>query len=129
MIYLKQRSPLIKPPKTHHFHTYRYKPPTSPQYSTASQATPYSPTSISINLKPQSSSLFISVSILPGGILSVVIDPQQCQPSNWIPILPIPNHFKLHPCSYIYTTIDHMPEAKNLEVVQQFLNKPMPTSQ
>ena len=57
----------------------RYMPPTSPTYSTDSQATLYLQTSISINLEPQSSSLFISLPILPGDILMVITDPQQCQ--------------------------------------------------
>ena len=72
------------------------KKPTSPTYSTDSQAALYSPTSILINLEPQSSPPFISLPILPGGILMVITDPQLCQRSDRIPILPIPNHFKLH---------------------------------
>ena len=116
------------PPPIHVFNPHRYMPPTSPAYSTDSQATPYLPTSILINLKPQSSSLFISLPILLGGILSVITDPQQCQPLDWIPILLIPNNFKLHPHSYIHTTIDHIPESENLEVVQWLLNDPMPTN-
>ena len=111
------------------FNPQRYTLPTSPIYSTDSQATLYLLTSISISLKPQSSPPFISLPILPGGILTVITDPQQCQPLDGIPILPIPNHFMLHPHSYIYTTIKHIPEARYLEVIQQFLNEPMPTSQ
>ena len=51
------------------------------------------------------------------------MDPQQCQPSGWVPILPIPNHFKLHPCSHIHTTstppLTASQRLKILEVVQQ----------
>ena len=117
------------PSPIHVFSPYHHTLPTSPAYSSDSQASPYSPTSISIHLEPQSSSSPISLPILLDGVLPVIPDPQQHQPSLWVPILPIPNHFKLHPHSYIYTTIDHLPNAKNLEVVQQFLNKPTPTSQ
>ena len=121
-----QTSHASPPSPTHMFNPHRYTPPTSPVYSTDSQATLYSLTSISINLKLQSSSLFISLPILPGGILLVTTDPQQHQPSDWIPILLILNFFKLHPCS---TTADHIPETENLIVIQWFLNEPMPTSQ
>ena len=69
-------------------------------YLTGSKATPYLVTSISLQLKPQSLSPSISLPIIPGGIVSVIPDPQQCQPSDWVPILLIPNHFKLNPCSY-----------------------------
>ena len=122
-----QTNQASSPSPIHVFNAHRYLPPTT--YSTDSQATPYLPTSISLNLVPQSSSLSISLTILPGSILSVITDPQQYQPLDWIPILPIPNHFKEHPHSYICTTIDHIPKAKILEVVQLFLKEPMPTSQ
>ena len=100
------------PSPIHMFNAHRYTPPTSPAYSTDSQATLYLLTSILLNLEPQSSSLYISLPILPGCILLVISDPQQCQSSDWIPILMIPNHFKLHPCSYIGTNIDHIPRLK-----------------
>ena len=122
MIYLIQRLPLAKSTKTHHLHLYkyaipqRYTPPTSHNYSTDSQETPYLLTSISFNIEPQSSPPFISLPILPGGILLVMRDLQQCQPSDGIPILLIPNHFKLHPCSYICTTIDLILEVRNLDL-------------
>ena len=46
------------------FNMHRYMLPTTPPYSTDSQATPYSLTSIKLHLKPQSSSLSISLPIL-----------------------------------------------------------------
>ena len=55
---------------------HRYMLPTSPTYLKDSQATPYLLTSISLHLKPQSSSFSISLPILPGGILSVITNPQ-----------------------------------------------------
>ena len=122
-----QTDQVSSPSPIHMFNAHIYMPPTSPPHLTDSQATPYSLTSIKLHLKPQSSSLSISLPILPGSILSVIMDPQQCQPSDWIPILPILNHFKLHPHSYTHTTV--ILEAGNLEVVQWFLNEPMPTSQ
>ena len=79
--------------------------------------------------EPQNSSLYISLPILHSSILSVTLDPQQHQPLDWIGILPIPNQFNLLQCSYICTTIKYTPEAKNGEVIQQFLNKPTPTNQ
>ena len=57
------------------FNAHRYTPPTAPVYLTDSQATPYSPTSVKLHLKPQSSSLSISLPIIPGGILMVIMDP------------------------------------------------------
>ena len=68
---------LIQPSHIHMFSPHRYMPPTSPACSTDSQASLYSLTSILINLKPQSSSLFISLPILPGSILLVRTDLQQ----------------------------------------------------
>ena len=82
------------------FNTHRYMLPTSPVYLTDSQATPYLPISIPLYLEPQSSPLSISLPNLPGGILSVIMDPQQCQPLEWILILPIPNHL-----SYVHIAI------------------------
>ena len=63
---IDQASP---PSPIHMFNAHRYMAPASPVYSTDSQATPYLLTSISLHLKPQSSSLSISLPILPGGIL------------------------------------------------------------
>ena len=88
------------PSPIHGFNVHRYMLLTTPAYSTESQATPYLLTSIKLHLKPHSSSLSISMPILPGSILLVIMDPQQCRPLDWIPILPIPNHFKQHPYSY-----------------------------
>ena len=104
-------------------------PSTLPAYSTDSQTTPYLPTSSSIHLEPQSSTPYILIPIVLGDIKMVTTDHQQCQPLIWVPFPPIPNHLKLHPHSYICTTIDHLPNNENLDVIQQFLNKPTPTSQ
>ena len=100
------------------FTPYHYTLPTSPAYSTDCQETPYLLTSISIHLEPQSSSSPISFHIQIGSVLPVIPNPQHCQPFVWVPILPIPNHLKVHLHSYICTTIDHIPNAGNLEVVQ-----------
>ena len=111
------------------FNRQRYTLSILPAYSTDSQTTPYLPTSILINLEPQSSPPFISLPLLPGGILTVITDPQQCQPSDGIPILPISNHSKLHPCSYICTTNDHIPRPEigshSAVLKQIFANQPM----
>ena len=111
------------------FNMERYRLPSSPAYLTDRQATPYSPTSIKLHLEPHSSSLTISLPILPDSTLLVITDPQQRQPLEWIPILPISNHFKLHPHSYTHTTINHILEAESSEVVQWFLKEPSPTNQ
>ena len=99
------------------FNPYCYTLPASPAYSTDSQATPYSLTSILIHLQPHSSSRPISLPILLGSTLSVTMHPQQSKVLVWVPILPIPNHFKLYTDSYIHTTIDHLPNAENLELI------------
>ena len=110
-----QANQASSPSPIHVLNTHRYIPPTSPAYTTDSQATPYSLTSISLHLKPLSSSLSNSFPLLPGSILLVITDPQQCQPLDWIPIQLIPNNSKLHPHSYISITISHITEAKTFQ--------------
>ena len=84
MIYLKetvsdQHNQSLSPSPIHIFNACNYTLPTSPAYSTDSQAIPYLPTSILIHLKHQSSSSPISLPILLDSFLPVISDHQQCQ--------------------------------------------------
>ena len=135
MSYLIQRLFLIKLTKPHQLHPYTCSTHTDIhhlrhlhiQQTVRQLCTHQLPSNCISNLKVPHS-LFL-LPILPGSILLVITDPHQHQPLDWIPIQLITNHFKLHPCSYTSTTVDHIPEAKTLEVVQQFLKEPMLTSQ
>ena len=86
MIYLIQRLPLVKSTNPHHLRTYKYSThndihhlPHPHTKQTARQLGIHQPLSQS-TLNPKVHYPFISLPILPGGILTVITDPQQCQP-------------------------------------------------
>ena len=89
------------PSPIHAFNPHRYIPPTSPAYSTDSQATPYSP---SLHLDQPQTPKFITLYFTAHPTSHN--RPQQCQPLEWIPILLIPNNL-----NYIHVVVSTPPST------------------